>query len=99
MDNNICYLVCYRYLSYYIEVPSIFINDFLRFASFYGFKPQVYNVYLDHAIGNMKNKVGYIKYNFINPALVIKNLNHLTQLLERQLNTAHNLIHYDKRID
>src|SRR5699024_8217796 len=40
---------------------------------------------------------GYIRYNFINPAPVINDLNHLTQLLEKQLTEDRNRIHYEKK--
>src|SRR5690625_3591053 len=75
---------------------TIFTNEFLRFANFYGFEPQACNAYSGHEKGNVENKVGYIRYNFINPAPVIKDLHHLTQLLERQLDADRSRIHYEK---
>lgn len=57
-----------------------FTNEFLQFANFYGFEPQACNPYSGNEKGNVENKVGYIRYNFINPAPVIKDLDHLILL-------------------
>lgn len=74
----------------------IFTDEFMGFANFYGFEPQACNAYSGHEKGNVENKVGYIRYNFINPAPVIKDLHHLTKLLERQLAEDRSRIHYEK---
>ena len=74
-----------------------FTNEFLQFANFYGFEPQACNPYSGNEKGNVENKVGYIRYNFINPAPVIKDLDHLTQLLEKQLIEDRSRIHYEKK--
>src|SRR5690625_93154 len=76
---------------------TVFTNEFLKFANFYGFEPQACNAYSGNEKGNVENKVGYIRYNFINPAPVINDLNHLTQLLEKQLTEDRNRIHYEKK--
>ncbi|WHT48261.1 hypothetical protein QNH10_20000 [Sporosarcina thermotolerans] len=75
---------------------AVFIDEFLQFANHYGFKPQACNPYAGNEKGNVENKVGYVRYNFITPAPVIKDLNHFTQLLEQQLKEDRQRIHYKK---
>ncbi|TCP16082.1 hypothetical protein EV207_1951, partial [Scopulibacillus darangshiensis] len=76
---------------------TVFTNEFLKFANFYRFEPQACNAYSGNEKGNVENKVGYIRYNFINPAPMINDLNQLTQLLEKQLTEDRNRIHYEKK--
>lgn len=76
---------------------TVFTDEFLRFANFYGFEPQACNAYSGHEKGNVENKVGYIRYNFINPAPAIHDLAHLTRLLEKQLAEDRDRIHYEKK--
>src|SRR5699024_4281876 len=73
-----------------------FTNEFLKFANFYGFEPQACNPYSGHEKGNVENKVGYIRYNFITLAPAIKDLEHLTQLLKTELIEDRNRPHYEK---
>lgn len=73
-----------------------FTNEFMQFANFYGFEPQACNAYSGHEKGNVENKVGYIRYNFITPAPVIRDFQHLTQLLEKHLIADRGRIHYEK---
>src|SRR5690625_4687050 len=75
---------------------AVFTNEFIQFANFFGFEPQACNAYSGHEKGNVENKVGFIRYNFINPAPVIKDLHHLTKLLERQLADDRSRLHYEK---
>ncbi|GEK35227.1 hypothetical protein KSI01_27600 [Kurthia sibirica] len=53
-------------------------------ADHYGFEPQTCNPYSGHEKGNAENKVGYIRYNFITPAPVIKDLKYHTHLLQQK---------------
>lgn len=76
---------------------TVFTNEFLMFANFHGFKPQACNPYSGNEKGNVENKVGYIRYNFINPAPVIKDLDHFTRLLEKQLAEDRTRMHYEKK--
>lgn len=76
---------------------TVFTNEFLKFANFYGFEPQACNAYSGNEKGNVENKVGYIRYNFINPAPVIDDLEHLSKLLEQKLNQDRERIHYEKK--
>jgi transposase len=78
-------------------VEAEFTSEFIQFAGYYGFTPQACNPYAGHEKGNVENKVGYIRYNFINPAPVIKDLSHLTDLLEKNLIEDRNREHYDKK--
>ncbi len=75
---------------------AVFTDEFLRFANFYGFQPQACNAYSGNEKGNVENKVGYIRYNFINPAPTINNLDHLTCLLAEQLAEDRSRTHYEK---
>lgn len=62
-----------------------FTDEFLQFANFYGFTPQACNPYSGHEKGNVENKVGYVRYNFITPAPVITSLEHFEDLLREEL--------------
>src|SRR5699024_8511152 len=54
------------------------------------------NPYSGHEKGNVENKVGYVRYNFITPAPAIKDLRHLTELLKRELTEDRSRSHYEK---
>lgn len=75
---------------------TVFTNEFIQFANFFGFEPQACNAYSGHEKGNVENKVGYIRYNFITPAPLITDLEHLTRLLEEHLINDRYRIHYAK---
>ncbi|GEK32448.1 transposase [Kurthia zopfii] len=77
---------------------TVFANEFLQFANHYGFEPQACNPYSGHEKGNVENKVGYVRYNFITPAPVIENLEHLTNLLQQKHTKDRERIHYEKKI-
>ncbi|WP_335696860.1 IS21 family transposase [Sporosarcina sp. P37] len=77
---------------------AAFTQEFLQFATHYGFEPQACNPYSGHEKGNVENKVGYVRYNFITPAPVIEDLDHLTKLLQEQLTTDRQRIHYKKQV-
>lgn len=75
---------------------AVFTNEFLQFANHYGFVPEACNAYSGHEKGNVENKVGYIRYNFITPSPAINDLEHLTNLLENQLTEDRERFHYSK---
>jgi len=75
---------------------TVFTNEFIQFANFFGFEPQACNAYSGHEKGNVENKVGYIRYNFITPAPLIIDLEHLAQLLEEHLINDRQRVHYVK---
>ncbi len=77
---------------------AVFTNEFLQFANHYGFEPQACNPYSGNEKGNVENKVGYVRYNFITPAPVIKDLDHFSQILEQQLTEDRQRIHYKKHV-
>ena len=77
---------------------TVFANEFLQFANHYGFEPQACNPYSGHEKGNVENKVGYVRYNFITPSPVIENLEHLTNLLQQKHTKDRERIHYEKKI-
>lgn len=51
-----------------------FTDEFIQFANFYGFEPQACNPYSGHEKGNVENKVGYVRYNFVTPAPIYNSL-------------------------
>lgn len=73
-----------------------FTEEFLQFANFYGFEPQACNPYSGHEKGNVENKVGYVRYNFVTPAPVINNIEHLEQILKERLTKDWERKHYKK---
>ena len=77
---------------------ATFTNEFIQFANHYGFEPQACNPYSGNEKGNVENKVGYVRYNFITPAPVIEDLEHLTTLLEDRLTKDRQRIHYKKQV-
>ncbi|QQX26313.1 IS21 family transposase [Heyndrickxia sporothermodurans] len=77
---------------------ATFTDEFLQFASHYGFEPQVCNPRSGHEKGNVENKVGYIRYNFVTPSPVINNLEHLSQILEEHLTKDRERVHYEKHV-
>src|SRR5699024_928585 len=76
---------------------TLFTDEFIKFSTFYGFEPQACNAYSGHEKGSVENKVGYIRYNFITPAPIIKDFDHFAQLLKRQLNDDCSRMHYAKQ--
>lgn len=76
---------------------AVFTNEFLQFANHYGFDPQACNAYSGHEKGNVENKVGYIRYNFITPSPSIMNFEHLSNLLEQHLTEDRERTHYNKQ--
>ncbi|QNK89132.1 IS21 family transposase [Sporosarcina sp. resist] len=77
---------------------AVFTDEFLHFSNHYGFEPQACNPYSGNEKGSVENKVGYVRYNFITPAPVIEDLEYLTRLLEQQLTTDRQRIHYKKQV-
>lgn len=77
---------------------TVFTDEFLQFSNHYGFEPQACNPYSGNEKGNVENKVGYVRYNFITPAPVIEDLEHLTRLLEQKLTEDRKRIHYKKKV-
>lgn len=77
---------------------AVFTDEFLQFANHYGFEPQACNPYSGNEKGNVENKVGYVRYNFITPAPVIEDLEHLTKILEQQLTVDRERVHYKKQV-
>lgn len=77
---------------------AVFTTEFLQFSNHYGFEPQACNAYSGHEKGNVENKVGYIRYNFITPSPVIEDLEHLSRLLEQHLTEDRKRIHYKKQV-
>ena len=75
---------------------AVFTDEFLQFSNHYGFEPQACNAYSGHEKGNVENKVGYIRYNFITPSPVIQNLEHLADLLEEYLIEDRKRSHHSK---
>src|SRR5699024_902096 len=78
------------------STDTVFTNEFIQFANFFGFEPQACNAYSGHEKGNVENKVGYIRYHFSTPAPLITDLEHLTQLLEVELTKDRYRKHYEK---
>lgn len=79
------------------DQETVFTDEFLRFANYFGFEPKACNAYSGHEKGSVENKVGYIRYNFITPAPVITDLQHFTKLLEEQLAEDRGRKHYEKK--
>lgn len=77
---------------------AIFTNEFLQFANYYGFETQACNPRSGHEKGNVENKVGYIRYNFVTPSPVIEDLEHLSQILEESLVRDRERIHFEKNV-
>src|SRR5699024_5564754 len=61
---------------------NLFTNEFIQFANIFSFEPQACNAYSGNEKGNVENKFGYIRYNFITPAPSIIDLGYLERLLE-----------------
>lgn len=76
---------------------AVFTNEFLQFANHYGFEPQACNAYSGHEKGNVENKVGYIRYNFITPSPVIEDLEHFTAVLKKHLTEDLQRPHREKK--
>lgn len=77
---------------------TVFTNEFLQFSNHYRFEPQACNPYSGNEKGSVENKVGYVRYNFITPAPVIEDLEHLTQLLEQKHTKDRQRTHYTKQV-
>ncbi|RWR04026.1 IS21 family transposase [Siminovitchia fortis] len=77
---------------------ATFTEEFLQFAGFYGFEAQACNPRSGHEKGNVENKVGYLRYNFVTPAPVIQSFEHLGEILKECLTKDRERIHYEKGI-
>lgn len=77
---------------------ATFTSEFMQFANHYGFEPQACNPRSGHEKGNVENKVGYVRYNFVTPAPVIDSLEHLSEILEKHLEKDRERIHYEKQV-
>ncbi|WP_338030906.1 hypothetical protein [Fervidibacillus halotolerans] len=81
-----------------IDEEAELTEEFLRFQSYYGFDVQVCNPHSGHEKGNVKNKVGYIRYNFFNKAPVMNSYEDLTNQLFQELNKDRDRLHYEKQV-
>lgn len=75
---------------------TVFTDEFLKFANFYGFTPIACNPRSGNEKGNVENKVGYVRYNFMTPAPVIEDLEHLSRILARKSEEDRERLHYRK---
>ncbi|GAQ17659.1 transposase [Oceanobacillus picturae] len=75
---------------------TIFTESFLKFASHYGFEPQACNARKGNEKGHVENKVGYVRYNFFTPSPVIRDLDHLQEMLTQKSMEDHKRKHYKK---
>ncbi len=75
---------------------TIFTEDFLKFASHYGFEPQACNARKGNEKGHVENKVGYVRYNFFTPSPVIRDLDGLQDMLIKKSKEDHKRNHYKK---
>jgi len=76
---------------------AVFTEEFQRFAAHYGFEPIACNPYRGQEKGHVENKVGYTRYNFFVPAPVIRDWDHLTELLFEHFTADHKRKHYRKK--
>lgn len=77
---------------------TVFTDGFIKFANFYGFTPIACNPRSGNEKGNVENKVGYVRYNFMTPAPVIEDLEQLSRILENKSEEDRERIHYRKEI-
>ena len=75
---------------------TVFTEGFLKFASHYGFEPQACNSRKGNEKGHVENKVGYVRYNFFTPSPVIRDLDHLEEMLIQKSKEDHERKHYKK---
>lgn len=75
---------------------TIFTEGFLKFASHYGFEPLACNARKGNEKGHVENKVGYVRYNFFTPSPVIRDLDHLEEMLTQKSTKDHERKHYKK---
>ncbi|WP_245894085.1 IS21 family transposase [Salsuginibacillus halophilus] len=77
---------------------AVLTEEFERFAAHYGVKVIVCNPYSGHEKGHVENKVGYLRYQMINPAPAVQNLEDLNQRLYEQLKADRRRLHYEKNV-
>ncbi|MDQ0158033.1 IS21 family transposase [Robertmurraya andreesenii] len=77
---------------------ATYTNEFQQFAGHYGFEIQACNPRSGHEKGNVENKVGYVRYNFVTPAPVVKDLQHLETILKEGLEKDRQRLHYQKQV-
>lgn len=76
---------------------TVFTDEFLQFANYYGFEPQACNSRSGHEKSNVENRVGYVRYNFVTPAPVVEGLEDLAKILEKKLIEDRERMHYQKK--
>lgn len=76
---------------------TVFTEAFQRFAAHYGFEPVACNPYRGQEKGHVENKVGYTRYDFFVPSPVIRDWEHLTELLFDHFTKDHQRKHYRKK--
>lgn len=75
---------------------TIFTEAFEQFAMHYGFHPEACNSRRGNEKGHVENKVGYVRYNFFTPSPVIRDLEHLQEMLGEKTIEDHKRLHYKK---
>ena len=75
---------------------TLFTEGFQKFASHYGFETQACNARKGNEKGHVENKVGYVRYNFFTPSPVIRDLDHLQEMLIQKSREDHERKHYKK---
>lgn len=77
---------------------TIYTDAFLQFQSHYGFQVQSCNPYSGHEKGNVENKVGYVRYNFLVPSPIMHQFEDLNRQLESFLREDSDRMHYVKNV-
>ena len=75
---------------------TVFTDGFQMFARHYGFEPVACNARKGNEKGHVENKVGYVRYNFFTPSPVIRDLDHLQEMLVAKSHHDHLRNHYKK---
>src|SRR5690625_4247703 len=68
---------------------TVFTEGFQRFANHYGFEPQACNPRKGNEKGHVENKVGYVRYNFFTPSPVVRDIEHLRDLIFKHCQDDH----------
>lgn len=75
-----------------------FTEEFLQFSNYFGFEAQACNPRSGNEKENVENKVGYVRYNFVTPSPVIRDLEDLANILNEHLIKDRARLHYEKKI-
>lgn len=74
------------------------LNKFFEsFCTHYCFKPIFCNLASGNEKGNVENKVGYLRRNFLVPEPRFNDLDSFNKILLKKCDTDHDRIHYEKR--